>query len=237
MLEIAVCDDIRETAEFLSGRLRQEFSDCGEAVHVSVFTDCGQLLHSYLPKKYRAIFLDIDMPEISGIKAAGEIAGQDENQPVIFITNRDDLVHEALTAYPFGCFVRKSFLEKELPPVIRQLCRNIKRDKQEFVFQTRHAVYRVCFRDIIYFESCQHIVTLHHTKGVHIVPKSLSQIETELSPYGFIRIHSGYLVNCRYIFSIENNHVLLDSREELPLSRHRTKTVKKTFLKNMGDLL
>ena len=43
---------------------------------------------------------------------------------------------------------------------------------------------------------------------------------------GFIRVHSGFLVNYRFIYSVNKTTVLLNNQENIPLSRHRADTVK-----------
>jgi len=56
---------------------------------------------------------------------------------------------------------------------------------------------------------------------------TMKEYENRLRNSGFIRIHKSYLVNYRYIYSIEINDVRLTCGKILPLSRNRVDEVKK----------
>ena len=58
----------------------------------------------------------------------------------------------------------------------------------------------------------------------------MTRLEDVLEKYYFIRIHSGYLVNPKYIYSIGTKDVILDNKVELPISRHKIADTKKRFV-------
>lgn len=55
---------------------------------------------------------------------------------------------------------------------------------------------------------------------------SLTDFEQKLAPFGFIRVHKSYLVNCRYIYAVGKRQVILDDKTEILLSRYRVNEVK-----------
>ena len=65
---------------------------------------------------------------------------------------------------------------------------------------------------------------------------TMREYEKKLSAKGFIRIHKGFLVNFRNIYSIEQNDIVLNDGKRLPLSRNRineTKTKLQVFTRSM----
>lgn len=58
---------------------------------------------------------------------------------------------------------------------------------------------------------------------------TMREYEKMLSEKGFIRIHKGFLVNFRNIYSIEQKDVVLDDDQKLPLSRNRISETKDTI--------
>lgn len=66
---------------------------------------------------------------------------------------------------------------------------------------------------------------------------SLGKIEKELNLYKFIRCYKSFIVNLRYVESIKFNIVILESGEEVFISRYRYKEVKEKFLKFFGDII
>ena len=236
MLELALCDDEKEILPLLRGRIKAEFAACGEAVSITSFHDPAMFLEQYAPGRFSIVFLDIDMPGISGTRLANEIIKQDENQIFLFITNRDDLVYEVVRdIHPFG-FIRKSSLDEDLPLLVPQLIHRIERENHAFFFRSNKAAFRIPVKDILYFESDKHNVTLYAKGRAFLFTGTLSRIEQELAPYGFIRSHSGFLLNCSYIFSIEPHFVVLDDGRRLPVSRNRISSLKRAFHRKMRNL-
>ena len=58
---------------------------------------------------------------------------------------------------------------------------------------------------------------------------SLSDFEKQLEEHDFVRTHKSFLVNCKYIFAIEKNQVILDDKTAIPLSRYKVDIVKNKF--------
>ena len=236
MLHIAVCDDEKEIVQSLAQSIQEEIEAHGKKAEISTYVNAGQLLLEYQPEVFHAVFLDIDMPDLSGIKVAMEMVKRDIDQVIIFITNRSDMVFDALKIHPFG-FIRKLYLTEELPSIIESLIRHLSRSSHVFIFTYHQAIFQIPVNEIYYFESQQHNITLNQKSKFYIFADSLTRIEDELKPYRFIRIHSGYLVNCRHIFSIEGNYAVLDNGIKLPISRHRATAVKKIFHHSMREFL
>ena len=59
----------------------------------------------------------------------------------------------------------------------------------------------------------------------------METLESELAPYGFIRIHKGMLVNYRFISRILALEVELTTGTVLPLSRRKAAEIKQQYLK------
>ena len=57
----------------------------------------------------------------------------------------------------------------------------------------------------------------------------MTRLEEVLDKYYFIRVHLGYLVNPKYIYSIGSKEVILDNKVELPISRYKIADAKKRF--------
>ncbi|MBE5717087.1 MAG: LytTR family transcriptional regulator [Ruminiclostridium sp.] len=61
-------------------------------------------------------------------------------------------------------------------------------------------------------------------------------LQTEaLSAYGFIRIHKSFIVNTRFIFSVERNNIILTDNSSLPVSRTKTEEIKQAMIKFARD--
>nr|WP_272491583.1 LytTR family DNA-binding domain-containing protein [Terrisporobacter petrolearius] len=71
---------------------------------------------------------------------------------------------------------------------------------------------------------------LIHTinKDFH-VRYNLEKVEKDLNLDKFVRCHKSFLVNLTYVENIKSNTAILESGEEVPISRYRYKRLRKSF--------
>lgn len=187
-------------------------------------------------EKYDIIFLDVDMPYLTGEEIAAYIREREIGTLLIFVTNHDSFVFSSFRYRPFG-FIRKKHIDSELLIVIKDI-KNFFESKSEFFTCLSHGneIYAK-YSDIIFFESYSHEIIAHTISGNFTFSEPLSKLEKRLSSKGFIRTHSSYLVNSSYIFSVERERVVLNTnntKQIVPLSRKRVNEVKHkmmTFLR------
>ena len=86
MLRVAVAEDNPKDRERLLSFLKQYGEEKHVQIEVTEYTDGSELLEQYRPC-YDVIFLDVEMPQMDGMKAAEKIRETDEEVILIFITN------------------------------------------------------------------------------------------------------------------------------------------------------
>ena len=77
-----------------------------------------------------------------------------------------------------------------------------------------------------------HIVGRDEPMELH---RSMQELEEELTPQGFLRIHKGYLLNYRFIRRIGDNEVTLTSEERLPISRRKYQEIRDAYMELMQN--
>ena len=115
----------------------------------------------------------------------------------------------------------------------QDLCETVKSLNESFSMQRKYLVFKTskgeavrAVEDIKYFEFKTHFINVVCNDGEIRIYGTLREYEEQIGNNGFIRIHKSYLVNFRYMYSVEKNIVLLSSGEELPLSRYRANETK-----------
>ena len=86
MLRVAVAEDNPKDRERLLSFLKKYGEEKDVQIEVAEYTDGSELLDQYRPR-YDVIFLDVEMPQMDGMKAAEKIRETDEEVILIFITN------------------------------------------------------------------------------------------------------------------------------------------------------
>lgn len=238
MIRAAICDDEPTMLDYLHEHISKEFERQGTDIQIDKYTSGNEFLNSHKTKPYDVVFLDIDMPEISGFEIAGQI-NDISNALIVFVTLHDELVYSSLKFRPFR-FIRKPHLENELPETLESITSEMtKRNSgNKFSFQTRSGETFVDLSSVVYIEIYGHWLRVCRKDGEPLeCYGSLSNFEKQLEEYDFVRTHKSFLVNSKYIFSIEKNQVVLDDKTVIPLSRYKVDTVKTKFKKMIRSTL
>ena len=231
MLRIAICNDDQALSHSYKNRIKALF----ESKHVDAiifdYTRGSKLILDCKEVPFDLIFLDIDMPEMSGFDVAEKINDINADTVIIFVTNEEQLVYRSLRYSPFR-FIRKAYFVAELSEaIISFLDMYLKRNKTQVFNCINGEIVAINIKDIMYIESNKHKVTVYTQKKDIVTKAKIGELEENLKDFGFIRVHIGYLINMKYIFSIEKTEIIFVNQKSVPMSRHRTEQVKTEFHK------
>ena len=229
-MQIAICDDDKYFAEKLKSLIEYRLGAVKVKPVISIYHNGNDFIEN--SPDCDAVFLDIDMPVVNGFDIAEQI-NQMGNALIIFVTMHDELVYSSIKFQPFR-FIRKSRLENELSEVLEALNKTITKRSlgKRFKFQTKTGEVFLDIGDIEYIEIYGHWLHVCVNDGEDLeCYGSLSDFEKQLAPFDFVRTHKSYLVNCKYIYSIEKGQIILDDKTEILLSRYRVNDVKDKFKK------
>ncbi len=227
MLKIAVCDDDEKSINSMKFILRYFVN---EMIDVDIFRSGRDLMKRIDNQEdYNIILLDIDMPGITGFDIARKVYSKSYGDNLIFVSNMENLVYESLEFRPFR-FVRKKFLEEELPKAIRAwLDMYGESSHLEIIFND--IAFRIRISDIVYIEVNGHALYIHTTENVYKVRKRMIDFEYLIDTSSFIRIHNSYLCNMMFIKSIESCRCILYNGQELRIAQKRLADCKKEYWK------
>lgn len=230
MLHIAVCDDEITVLEAISAKIQKVFEHLGQPVAITNYLQGVELRRRiFAGEHYDVLFLDIDMKDIDGIELSRHLRNNRIESLIVFISNREEYVFKSFSVRPFR-FLRKIDLEGEIHSIIRDIIQEFNRKDPEFLLlETATACLKVNPYEIVYVECNDKTLRIVTEGKEHLLRYKISDLEAKLQRYGFLRTHKGYLVNYRYVFSIEKNEVILDTKERIPLSKHRIAEVKDQF--------
>lgn len=233
MVKFAVCDDEQEMADYISNKLREYYP---EECEIKKYRNGESLLNDRRREYFDAFFLDIGMPGMNGIELARKIREDDPYVKIIFVTNKEEFAHIGYLYDAFR-FVRKSNLELELSETMENLKAYFDSLDEYLKFKTPTGEIIIAEKSIKYFEVKGHDITIVGDEYEEHVCGTMRNFRDRMQKRGFILIHKSYLVNLRYIHSVEKNDVKLKCGKVLPLSRNRTDEVKnklQNFLVHIG---
>lgn len=235
MIRIAIVDDEKAMVEMINREIKSALISFNIQCEISQFTDGNVFFQSCIESRYDLVLLDIDMPQISGIDIAQKIRTKQTDTEIIFVTNRDELVYDTIKYTPFR-FIRKFRFDMEISEALESFLKKVESNKKTKLFSTEHGKKVVAITDILYIEVGSHKLTVYMQQECFVANGNLKDLEKEISQYGFIRIHQGYLVNFRCINIIGQKDVVLDDGTKLPLSRKRIEESKSKLMRYSREL-
>ncbi|HLF34723.1 MAG TPA: LytTR family DNA-binding domain-containing protein [Cyclobacteriaceae bacterium] len=178
------------------------------------------------------VFLDIDMPEISGMDLIKSLS---KKPSFIFVTAYREFAAEAFEVDAIDYLVKPVSFPRFLKAVNKFLLSvREKYAANENYLQIRsdRKTHKVYMRSILYIEGLKDYVKVHQENGeILITHKTMSGMENLLDGQGFIRCHKSYLVRISKI-DVFTNEYLEISGKQIPIGRK----YRKTAIENLGGL-
>src|SRR5882757_1608085 len=160
------------------------------------------------------IFLDINMPGLSGIELVNILPRE---QRVIFTTAYSEY---ALESYEYNVvdYLLKPITFRRFMMAVAKAAGGMSPvlQAEEYMFvKSDKQMIRINFRDIAYFEALKEYICIH-TKDQKIITYKRMKELLEKLPDHFTRIHNSYIINGDHISRVEGNFVLIDNKS-LPI--------------------
>lgn len=185
------------------------------------------------------------MPDMNGLELGERLRQKKQTQDteLIYVSGREDKVFDSLKLAPVA-FIRKAHFLEDMPAAADLFLQKKKKTREMLTIQENQTYVSIPLDDILYIEGEHNYQNVHYMqddlrKQIRI-RKSMQELEATLSPYDFIRIHKGYLVNSAWISLIADDVVLRDN-EHLPMSRRSVSHIRTAYMnyieKNAGPLI
>ncbi len=184
------------------------------------------------------LFLDVQMPECDGFDVL-EMLGKDQPPAIVFVTAYD---HYALRAFEAGALdyllkpfdnARFELAVNRAKQRIRASSRNPPADSrtkrlERVVIKSPGAVSFVKVSEIDWIEAADYYACLHVGAKSHLVRRSMADLEEDLDPKLFCRVHRSGIVNLERVRGLRLGEdgefeVLLDNGLCVRLSRRYRK--------------
>lgn len=240
-LKAVIIDDEQHAIDLFKHVLRlfeNNIQLCGEAL------DLIDGLKMINEKKPDLVFLDIEMPNYSGLQIRDLLPDQLKTE-IIYVTAHTEYAIQALrlevsdyllkpvdkTALQ-ECFervTRKLKMQNEKPATVDK-----KENSKKIAVNTHQGTYYMDTCDIIFLEASSMYCVIHTKNDQIVVSKPLGDFEETVGDK-FFRVHRSYLVNTKFIKKLsvsDGNELELTNGKKIPVSRSR-KEAFRNFMKQL----
>ena len=223
-MKIAICDDYITIATELKTNIETICAQKDWTLECKVFASSIALLNADL-SGVQVVFLDIDMPQMTGIQAAQRVREALPDVGLVFVSSCESMVFEAIKTTPLR-FIRKARLEEELEEAVTALLNRYHSLKNYYDFCVNGNTVRLKLSEIYYFESAKHYVKIKTLQEDYMVRAKMADLEQIFNEKGFVRVQSGYIVNLRHVDRVRYKDVLMNNGECISISRDRLEDLK-----------
>lgn len=216
---------------------------------VEVVAECGDgraavaAIRAHSPD---LVFLDIQMPETSGIDVVMQV-GIERMPATVFVTAHEQYAVQAFEANAVDYLVKPFSRERFATTLLRTRARlaatparaaapglvqalQALRRQQDYlqripVRAAEHVVF-IDVDDIVWIKANRNQVLIHASGGQHELRETMASLAARLDPRHFARVHRSAIVNVRRVRTIHpwfNGHhvVTMDSGQQLRMSRYQ----------------
>lgn len=229
-MKIAICDDEPKICSLYQTKVQSIMQEHKTEASVETFHKPLEFLAALKEREYELILLDIDMPKLDGLQLAEQMQTFQRKPLLIFVTNQDALVYQTFQYHPFS-FIRKSFLEEELEAVLMQALEELAGRQSRYTFRCEKETVSLLLSEILYLEAEGNYILIHAKGHIYRFRETLTNVERELNPKGFVRIHKGFLVNQEAVYRIGSDEVTLSNQERLPIGRSNKEQAKERLMR------
>ena len=226
MFHIGICEDEPAQQSYLEKCIRTWAEAAGCRVVIDIYDSGEQFLFDYEDREaFDLLILDIQMGQLNGMEVARKIRQQNRQVKIIFLTGVADY---ALEGYEVGAarYLLKPLKQEQLEPLLDTVWQEIKQAAgATYVFSQNGQTHRVPFRDIIYLEAEGHYLSMITRGGHYQWKSSFTSVADTFEAQGFFLLKRGEYVN-----RITKTDCILESGEQLPVSKNRYRQLNEAFI-------
>jgi two-component system LytT family response regulator len=180
--------------------------------------ESGLKLMELVEKQHpQVVFVDVEMPGMSGVECARLIQDMDPATVIIFATAHDQYMGDAFEVYAFDYLLKPFKVERVIQTLERARDRINRREEKPLpAFKPRNQVaagrLMLHHRDGVGFLNMQDILLVQREEratviytvndGRFVTSDSLGDTEERLDPNVFFRCHKSYIINLNHIKAI-----------------------------------
>ena len=222
MFQCLIVDDEPVAREILENHLKKISA-------ANIVASCKNAMEAFTfmnSQKIDLIFLDINMPEISGLSFAKSI---NKNIKIIFTTAYREYAVDGFDLQAVDYLLKPISFERLLQSINKYLDENIRVnideekevivDTSDFIFvRSDRKMIKINFSDINYIESLSDYIKIYLTDKTIVTRETITSIEAKLPKKDFIRVHRSFIVSISKIDLFTNEYIEL-GKNVIPISR------------------
>ena len=226
---IAICDDEVIYREIIGRHVQQWKTGCGEpTTELRYYERAEDVYDDWISGEYFDIlFLDIQLPYMSGMDLARKLRQKDAQLPIVFITNYAQYAIEGYEANAYRYLV-KPLKQKDVFACLDYAhARGNREDRYDFYLPCEDGNIHIYLQDVLCVTCDRHraYFTMREAGVRHTIRMkgNFDDLLEKLAAPFLIRCHVSYLVNAMCVRSFTRSEIQMTNGDIVPISRSMQK--------------
>lgn len=202
------------------------------------FSSALQALDYLKTESIDLIFLDIEMPGLSGLEFLKVL----DNNPLVILTTAYpqyaleafelEVVDYLMKPIRIERFIRAVNRANEIIQLKSQKIKSHLEFDNEFIYiKSERKLIKLYLNDIIFIKGLKDYVIIHTKENKHLTAMNVKTIHGKLPSKMFARVSKSFIINITHMTSIENDIIWL-GKEDIPLGKSYKSDFIKTYIDN-----
>lgn len=219
MIRIALVEDDKQMTLELIEVTQRFFKENNVKSEIYTFANAEDFLCDF-KNNYNLILMDIDLPNMDGMKAVQHLRETKSDTMVIFVTS---LAQYALEGYKVNAF---DFVVKPVQyynfalTLKRALKSLLVQSEKSIIINNKSFMQKIDISNLKYIEVINHNLVFHTVNNNIEIRGTLSTYVHQLKDYDFVLCNRCYLVNLKFVSRVTTEYVII-GEEKLILSKSR----------------
>lgn len=216
-ISVMICDDLAEERVTLARMIRQYCDSHQLELDMELSASGDELLDRWSAGRWDLVFLDIFMPDLSGVETARLLRQKDQNCSLIFATTSQE---HGLESFELGVmdYLVKPFSQTLLNQAMDWFVQQESVRLRQFQVGAEGEKYAIRMRDIEYVEIQGHTAVIYSGGRTYATRRTMEAVEAELNDDCFFRCHRSYLVNLDKVIRIDRRDFTMEDGQQVPIS-------------------
>lgn len=216
--------------------LRYLLDEAGGVEVIGEASDTAEALQLIRAIQYDVVFLDIDMPGMSGVELAESLASVQPRPAIVFVTAHGEHAVRAFEVAAVDYLVKPVELDRLKRAIGRITPERPATRVDRLLVEKAGRKLLIPLEEVFYVMAKDDYSFVYTASERYLSTSSLAYLESKLSASGFFRVHRRYLVNLalvREVAPMYGGTLLLILRDaagtEVPVSRRRVPALKRAL--------
>ncbi len=178
-----------------------------------IASDGKEAVKLFKKKRHDVVFLDVEMPQMTGIECAKAISDISPETPIVFATAHESYMADAFEVYAFDYLTKPFDVERAVGTLnkIKQISEhqqvpghglNAINKLGKLIVRHREGISFVNTKDIVLAQREDGSTVIYTLKDRITTSEPLGELEKRLDPSRFFRSHKSYIINLKKITKV-----------------------------------